>query len=502
MSEKKTKKSGRVEIIRHGRDEMNLVEYPFASLWKNTEPGAEIIHEWETQHPITGKTVQAFWRVTGDPDLGLPTTRDEQLYLVLMELTQETGLENQTVYFTRHDLLKRLKWPHNEAGYELLEKAFTRMGAVFITSKNAFWDANARSFKTVGFNLIDNFEIFNEKPGRRKAGQSELPLSFFKWNDVLFQSFQAGYIRAIDLDFALSLSSSLALRLYRYLDKKSYQARRTFEIELGALCERHLGMRPSPYPSKYKERLAPAHEELIARGFLESAHYEAMSTRKAEKICYTFVPRQIREPAVNRGSTTSQEVTQKKSPASAKTGRNLFTSIEHSYDQELLQRVLDLNITPDVAKELIKHNTEKNILLQLDCLADRDPKDLAATFVKAVREGWAPPAKYIERQKAIERQKKAREHQEAAQAQKVAQKAVQRQEQASQQQEAAELEEIWNNLDAQAQSRLEQQVRQRLEANEFLRARLQAGKLTPQSPDWIKTRYALLEELAHTKPDL
>jgi len=307
------KKAGRgkggakVEVVRHGRDEMNLVEYPFASLWKNTEPGTEILHEWETEHPVTGRTLKAFWRVTGDPKLGLPTPSDEQVYLALMELTEEMGLRSPSVHFTRHDLLRRLNWPVDQHYYNLLRDAFTRLGAVFITSQNAFWDAKARSFKTIGFNLIDNFEILEERRGRKRKGskdgreadpQPTLPVSFFKWNDVLFESFQSGYIRAIDLDFALSLRSSIALRLYRYLDKKSYDGRKEFEVELAVLCERHLGMKPCRYPSKFKERLSPAHDELLARRFLSGVRYEPMSTKRAEKVCYTFAERRASSPSI------------------------------------------------------------------------------------------------------------------------------------------------------------------------------------------------------------
>lgn len=450
---KKRKKASHVEIIRHGRDEMNLVEYPFASLWKNTEPGAEIIHEWETQHPVTGKTVQAFWRVTGDSELGLPTTRDEQLYLVLMELTQEAHMEDQTIYFTRHGLLKRLGWAHNETGYQLLEQAFTRLGAVFITSKNAFWDGKARSFATVGFSLIDNFKIFNEKAGRRKAEQSELPLSFFKWNDVLFQSFQSGYIRAIDLDFALSLQSSLALRLYRYLDKKSYQGRRTFEIELSALCERHLGMRPNPYPSKYKERLASAHEELITRGFLESVRYETMNTKKAEKVCYAFAPRQNQKVALMPKTLDG-------------TDQNMKLASEHLPDpqesSELMRQILALGVTSDVARELMEKVSGEKLRLQLECLAERDPKDSAATFVKAVREEWAPPTKHTQRKNAEKHEKERRASQEAENQKKAQEEAFKRQQMAMHETEAAQLDEIFEEMDEETRTAIEIETRDRL----------------------------------------
>lgn len=404
-------KTAKVEIIRHGRDEMNLVEYPFASLWKNTGPGTEILHEWQVTHPITGKNVKAFWRVTGDSKLGLPTASDEQLYLVLMELTQESGIQNQIVHFTRYDMLKRLGCPDQPQYYDALRDAFTRLLAVTITSQNAFWDAKARSFRTVGFNLLDNFDILEERKGRKKRGQSELPLSFFKWNDVLFDSFQAGYLKTLDLDFALSLKRSIAMRLYRYLDKKSFDARRTFQIDLAGLCERHLGMRPSPYPSKYKERLKPAHDELIARGFLESVSYEKMKTKKGDKACYVFVPRQ-ESIALRSISDESVAVPTDQIPAAITTPSTLSKETEQSkpqpnqtvplevFSDEVFQQMLALKISSDVASELLQSASEEEIKIQLDCLSDRSPNDTAATFVKAVREGWRPPLKYIKRQDA------------------------------------------------------------------------------------------------------
>ncbi len=57
------------------------------------------------------------------------------------------------------------------------------------------------------------------------------------------------------------------------------------------------------------------------------------------------------------------------------------------------------------------------------------------------------------------------------------------------------LDALWDKLDARTRERLDQQVREKLEANEFLRARLEAGKLTPQSLDWVTTRRDLLHQM-------
>ena len=466
-----------VDVVRLGKDELNLIEHPFAAMWDKETPGAVIQHEWEARHPISGKTVKALWRVAGDPEMGLPKPSDERVYLVLLELTRESRFQNQAVPFTRYDVLQRLGWAHNPKHYQMLHDAFKRLQSVKIQADNAFWDARAKSFRNVGFSIIDNFDILNEKPGRKskKGGQVELPMSFFRWNDVMFHSFQTGYMRSLDLGFALSLKGDIALRLYRYLDKKSYDGRRSFEIELEMLCERHLGMRKARYASTLKARLQSAHEELIERAFLENVSYEPMKSRKAEKVCYRF-PSHV--PALPANESQNP-------PQSETTG---------TPSDDLLQRMIALHVTPDVARELLASTVESQLILQLDCLADRAQNDSAAVFVKAVREGWAPPAKYTKRLQAAERARKARAAQEAAEAQKTAQTDAERRETVSQVQEANELESLWASLDAHAQDKIEKQVREKLEANDFLRARLQTGKLTPESPDWLHARREVLRQ--------
>ena len=475
------------EIIRTGKDELNLIEHPFASMWDKEELGTVIHHEWEARHPISGKTMKASWRVAGDPEMGLPKPNDERVYLVLLELTRETHFQSQTVYFTRYDLIKRLGWSQDQKHYQMLYDAFERLKAVNITAKNAFWEPRAKSFRNIGFSIIDNYDILNEKPGRKKAGEAELPLSYFRWNDMMFDSFQAGYIRTLDLGLALSLKGDIALRLYRYLDKKSYDGRHQFEIELAALCERHLGMRTARYASTYKARLKTAHQELIKHGILARVVYKPMKSKKAEKVCYSFA--ETRPILPQEDASEDPNAT----PALAQSQTSL--EADHAANSALLQRLLDLKISLDVARELLASSSPEFLQLQLDCLKDRAPKDAAAVFVKAIREGWEPPAKYFERLKAVERAQILQAHKETKKIQQAREEALAAQKMASLQQESAALDEIWQKLDARTRERIEIQVREKLDANEFLRARLQAGKLTAQSPDWTNARQTILKEM-------
>ncbi len=397
---------------------MNIIEHPFATLGKNEALDAIIYHEWETEHPLTNQTVKAWWRVEGSPELGLPTPSDERVYLVLMEMTREVSFENQMVPFTRHDLIKRLGWPVNQQSYKMVEDAFIRLKGVTITAKNAFWNPRVRSFSTVGFNIIDAYEIFNEKPGRKsKASVStELPLSYFKWSDVMFQSFQDGYIRSIDLHLALSLKRPLSLRLCRYLGKKAYRGRSSFEISLRDLCEYHLGMTvDGRFDSKLKMGLRPAHEELVERGVLQGVSYTQMKSKKGEKVCYVFPPPNSPHPSTKQLVVASDGSSKAEAEEGSPATESLPSATSLTEDgkvRDLLRQVLELGVSPDVAQGLLSSVSYEALRLQLDCLADRKPRDPAALFLYAVRQDLAPPPTYLERA-ARERQREAEQAQEA-----------------------------------------------------------------------------------------
>lgn len=291
------KPDGRIKRI--GRDEMNLAEMPFAKLdneGKNTTENV-IEENWEYFNDKTNRVVKASWRVSGDPVLGLPNSSDECIYLVFLELTKEKGMP-QKVCFSGYEVLKRLGWNPNTKSYDRLKEGIMRIRNTNINAQNCFWDNKEGKYKSVGFSLINEYSIpsdddialENENGGKGEERKNNLTWSF-QWSDQLYQSFQAGYIRSLDIGFAFSLRNPTARRLFRYLDKKSYLAkgkkRPKFEIGAELLCLKHLGMRKANFPSQYKQRLQKAHQELIERGFLLDATWETSRNGEA-KIVYRY----------------------------------------------------------------------------------------------------------------------------------------------------------------------------------------------------------------------
>jgi len=235
------KRQDRPRPYRLGKDEMNLVEHPFALLKRGTTDS--IIHlEWEKKHPRTNRAVKAHWRITGDSELGLPGPVEERLYLVMMELSREQGFPEE-VMFSRADILRRLGIAKTAKSYAMLRDAFLRLTTVTIDAKNSFWLARDDDFAaSVMFHLVEEVKFTEENAGRRQ-GQIPLALSSFKWSQIMYSSIVAGNIRSLSIDFALSLDLPLSARLFRYLDKhrtgdKDYN-RNKFEIEL-FVCARFI----------------------------------------------------------------------------------------------------------------------------------------------------------------------------------------------------------------------------------------------------------------------
>lgn len=126
------------EHLRNGRDEMNLVEFPFATLSDRAD-GVQVLefHVEDTDRQ-TGLPVERKLTVTGDAKYGLPTAKDEEVCLGLLQLTKfRTDFGSPAVPFTRHELIRVLGWPNNDWAYERIATALARLAGVRLFYQNA-----------------------------------------------------------------------------------------------------------------------------------------------------------------------------------------------------------------------------------------------------------------------------------------------------------------------------------------------------------------------------
>ena len=103
---------------------------------------------------------------------------------------------------------------------------------------NAWWDARQKKWTTRAFNIIDNVEI---NDSRASNGQGGLFPSRIVWNEVVFDSFQAGFLRNIDFQLCMRLEHPTALRMYRFLGKRFY-IKPDWTFDLKEFAYEHIGL--------------------------------------------------------------------------------------------------------------------------------------------------------------------------------------------------------------------------------------------------------------------
>jgi len=248
---------------------MNLVEFPFAALSdRSTEQVLEFeVEEFDRER---GYPVRRKLTVTGDPKHGLPTAKDEEVYLGLLQLSKlENNFASAVVPFSRGQLLRVMGWKNKDWAYERVTLALQRLTGVRLFYTNAWRDNTNRTWTDKGgFGILDSFRIRDSRLGKRKERDSDNH-SEFRWNSVLFESFQSGYLKRLDYLTVLQLGTA-AKRLYRYLDKHFHPpkyVRLTFDLRELAL--EHVGLSRDYDNSQIRRALQPAIEELERIGFIK-----------------------------------------------------------------------------------------------------------------------------------------------------------------------------------------------------------------------------------------
>ena len=285
MKEKSTKQKTstdrrRLERSRSGRDEMNLAEFPIAVLSDRSTHDV-LTFQVEDYEPALRVFVIRKLTVTGDPQLGLPTAKDEEVYLALLQMTKVfNNFREATVLFTRCELIRLMGWKNRDWSYHRIATAFARLTGVRLFYENAWRDNTKRAYCTRGgFGLLDSYEI---RDGRGRSRDQRECLSEFRWNSVIFESFQAGYLKKLDYE-TVRMLGPVARRMYRYLDKHFYPPKyTTLEYDLKTFAFEHIGISRTGDVSGVRRTLSKGARELEEIEFLASEKKRFRESTKHE----------------------------------------------------------------------------------------------------------------------------------------------------------------------------------------------------------------------------
>jgi hypothetical protein len=209
----------------------------------------------------------------------------------MMALTQEAGFRSPKVEFSVYQLCRIVGWPIDGRSYQRVEDSMSRIAGTTLQFRDAWYDKGEREFKSKTFHLIDEVDLRSrdqiERARRRPTGQ--VALSSFVWNQVIWKSFQDGYIRRLNMEMfrriARGRRRDVPIRLFRILDKR-FHRRSTAKFPLERLAVGILGLSPRYAPSQMRRIINRAGDWLIKCGYLADYHYSDWESTKNAAVIF------------------------------------------------------------------------------------------------------------------------------------------------------------------------------------------------------------------------
>ena len=427
------------------KDELNLAEFPIAALTDRVPDGqTTLVFEDKLERRDSSPIVRRL-TIMGTPKYGLPTSLDDEVLVGLIQMTKRrSNFTDPKVAFSRYELIELLGWPQSGQSYRRIEEALHRWVGVVLMYENAWWDNTAKSWVDENFHVLDNVTLYDRerrKPSRGKGGKPAAggkkgagkaegdskappPLSSFRWNEVIFQSFQSGNLKQLDLEFYLQLRLPTTKRMFRFLDKRFYR-RNKIDFDLRTLACEHIGLSRSYAPTELKRRLKPALEELEQLGFLEPLSADERYSWVA-KGCWRII--------FIRGRSAQAE------------------PVQPTATRDLIDSLVARGITAKTAAELVEAHTLTRIETKLevfDWLVKNEDKRVgknpAGYLVASIRSDYQAPEDYEEAAAKAKKSKSAKKADPAKETEAATKEQANQEAEASRARDA-ELRERWQKL--------------------------------------------------------
>jgi hypothetical protein len=247
--------------------EGNFEEHPYFRVGDRNAGTGILTYENELR-TRDGHILRQSWTVRAAHGRGLPGRFDQDVYVALLQMIDDKGLpEDGWLSFSLYELVELMGRKHSGRDYRQVRESLRRLAMTSIESDNAFYHRGWKEYISDTFSLLSEVKLseYDDPQGERTDRNRVLLSRYF------VDSYKANYLKNIDVEFYWSLASPIAKRLYRLVDKKR-NGRRLWEAELFSLKDR-IPLSDYKYASKIKEKLAPAHAELIEKDFLKRVTY-------------------------------------------------------------------------------------------------------------------------------------------------------------------------------------------------------------------------------------
>ena len=266
-----------------GFDELNLARLALVSGQKTVPANQQ---RWQKQ--ITTPDGRPVVITCTVPDgLVVPHGLDNDFMVGLVNLCFEAGLPDGPFSVTAYALLKASGFPDTAQYYRALEESVLRLNKASYTIDEGWFQRGSHQWTTQSFAQVSYLSYTKSRNGVRGTSVVTVQLA-----PPVMESLRAGYIKPLDLEFYRNLSQPLVRALYRQLDALHFDdstadgLAREVSAPLMGWASR-LGLM-TDRPDNVVRTLKPAHEELRAKGYVDSV--EITGRGKDKEVRYVFGP--------------------------------------------------------------------------------------------------------------------------------------------------------------------------------------------------------------------
>jgi len=239
-----------------GRDEMNLCSVALCDFGSGRKiKKTQLIRSWSLKSGYS-MDIEAM----GDAKLGLPTSSDMDLLVVLLQISKEQDFPRKNE-FDGIDLLRRLGRPKAGKSYQATRNGLRRLKGLTFNKWSGWYSKQGKSKIITGqWSLLDSWNWATQEEIEKGADSK----SWFIWGSHAQDSMQQGYIKQLDLNKYFSLPNPEARFIFRYVDRHLYK-KDTYTVSTRHLYEDVLGLswgnkKPKRMIDHLKKLLGPLEE--------------------------------------------------------------------------------------------------------------------------------------------------------------------------------------------------------------------------------------------------
>ena len=490
------KENNIIDLPKIINSEVNLLVFPFFALErKNTK----LETEYREVVKRGDKKIEIIWNVSANAKYGYPGLFDREVHKaieqIISEILKEKGeIKNPIPLGSLYNLCKRMNIKnYGGSQYKKIKEALERVRATTIKSVGTFYLKEGKQW------VDDNFGLYERVVFKGK----ELPENKIADDNYLFlgswylQNLNSFYIKPIDYNYLQSLKSKIASRLYEILGVKFYGLRNKREkficYRYSKLCQL-LPVTPHKYISLAKQQIDPGNHELQDTGFISKFDWSENGNK--DWLIYYWPGERAKEEmkrakikSIDGRTPVCVQPAYRANGAGRRTGREEYLPgpkeevKEFSKEQvDLVNKLLELNVSKVTAEKLIKNNDQELIKKWIEAINYSNANDKAAYLVKAIRENWQFPEEYL-------RRKRDEEQKEEEKKIEIIKIARQEGENKKRQEEIKKIEQIYNLLNPSQQEEIRKETENRLP--DFWKVQLNKEKIKGKTSKMLE---AAIEE--------